>query len=211
MKNGFFITFEGLEGSGKSTQIELLAQKLLQLNYPVVTTREPGGTAIGEAIRAITHNPKNKELTPVAEAYLMAASRAQHVETVIKPALSKGKIVLCDRFLDSSLAYQGAGRKLGIEEILLLNHLAVEDILPDLTIYLAIDPDSGQSRRSKTQKVDRLDLQPRDFYQRVHQGYEKIIAKKPARFLVIDAQSDSATIAKEIERVVRERLLEQIK
>ena len=206
MKNGFFITFEGLEGSGKSTQIELLAQKLLQQNYPVVTTREPGGTAIGETIRAITHNPNNMELTPVAEAYLMAASRAQHVEMVIKPALSKGKIVLCDRFLDSSLAYQGAGRKLGIEEILLLNHLAMMNVLPALTIYLAIDPDSGQSRRSNTQKVDRLDLQSRDFYQRVHQGYEEIIAKTPARFLVIDAQKDSSTIAKEIERVVREKL-----
>src|SRR3989344_2241785 len=142
-QGGLFITFEGLEGSGKSTQIGYLASKLKELNYNLKATREPGGTRIGELIRQITHNKDNVDLTSVAESYLMAASRAQHVREIIRPALEQGYIVLCDRFLDSSLAYQGYGRNLGEDEIYTLNKMAIGDVYPDLTVFLNVAPEIG--------------------------------------------------------------------
>lgn len=186
--SGLFITFEGLEGSGKSTQVGLLASKLREDGKDIVVTREPGGTRIGEQIRDITHNKDNVDLTAVAEAYLMAASRSQHVRQIIRPALAAGKIVICDRYIDSSLAYQGYGRELGVEAIEQLNNEAIDNCMPDLTIFLDVPPEVGIGRRNGSEKIDRLDLQQKDFYQRVYQGYKNLAEKYKERFVVIDSR-----------------------
>lgn len=206
MNKGFFITFEGGEGAGKSIQVEILTSHLHEEGYQLVVTREPGGTQIGEQIRVITHDPENVDLDPVAEAYLMSAARAQHVTEIIKPALDAGKIVVCDRFVDSSIAYQGYGRKLGPDVIAKLNELAVDGAIPDLTLFLNISAEVGMKRRGKTQKRDRLDLQQADFYKRVHAGYLQLAKQHPDRFVVIDASRTIEKVAIEIWDVVKERL-----
>lgn len=205
-KKGLFITFEGLEGSGKSVQVGLLGSKLREEGFPIVVTREPGGTRISEQIRAITHNADNVDLTAVAEAYLMSAARAQHVREIIRPALLDGKIVISDRFLDSSIAYQGYGRELGEKEIYTLNALAVDDVDVDLTIYLDIPLALGFERRGKTDKLDRLDLQQKDFYERVKTGYETLIKEDPKRFRVIDGNKSIEVVTQEIWKCVEPHL-----
>ncbi len=204
--SSFFITFEGIEGSGKSTQTGLLASHLREEGFDIVVTREPGGTRIGEEIRNITHDRESVDLTAAAEAYLMAASRAQHVREIIKPALSAGKIVICDRYIDSSLAYQGYGRQLGEKMIENLNELALESCLPDLTILLDVSLEAGFARRNHTQKIDRLDLQQKDFYQRVSEGYHKLAEKYKNRFLVIDSSQPIEKVADQIWQDVKKRL-----
>jgi len=184
---GKLITFEGIEGSGKSTQVGLLSSKLREEGYQIIAIREPGGTRIGEQIRDITHNRENVDLTAVTEAYLMTASRAQLVREMIKPALKEGKIVIADRFVDSGLAYQGYGRNLGLDLILELNKPALDGVFPDLTIFLDVTPQVGFSRRNGSDKIDRLDLQQKDFYDRVYRGYKEIIRKDRKRFMVIDS------------------------
>ncbi len=208
MKNrGFFITFEGLEGSGKTTQIKLLVKKLQKAGYHVVATREPGGTEIGEKIRKITHDHRHDHLSSTAEAYLMAAARAQHVVEVIKPALNEGKTVISDRFLDSSLAYQGVGRKLGMDEIVTLNEPAVDGIEPDMTIYLDIPPQTGLQRKKKNgDRLDRLDSQSEEFYSRVYRGYRTLMSKYPTRVIAIDAEGDIGEIAQEVWKEVEKRV-----
>ena len=206
MKRGLFITFEGGEGAGKSTQATLLSTKLKEAGFEVVTTREPGGTRIGEQIRDITHNRENVDLDPAAEAYLMAASRAQHVRELIEPALEAGKIVISDRFLDSSLVYQGYGRELGEEVIGKLNALAVNGAVPDLTVFLNLPFELGMSRRGKDVKIDRLDLQQKDFYERVHEGYLALAKKFHGRYVVIEAGKSIEEVAQEVWKVVKQRL-----
>ena len=207
MKRGFFISFEGGEGAGKSIQVEILASHLHEENYSVVVTREPGGTRIGEQIRAITHSQENVDLEPNAEAYLMAAARAQHVSQIIEPAIVAGKIVVCDRYVDSSIAYQGYGRKLGPDVIERLNELAVNGARPDLTILLSIPTDLGMKRRGKSEKFkDRLDLQQKDFYERVHTGYAQLAKKDPSRYTIVDATRSIEVIASDIWKVVKDRL-----
>ena len=186
-KKGIFITFEGLEGSGKSTHVGLLASKLKEKNCQIKVTREPGGTRIGEIIRQITHNKDNVDLTAVAESYLMAASRAQHVREIIRPALEAGFIVIADRFLDSSLAYQGFGRELGFDNILKLNDMAVDGVGADLTIYLDITASEGIKRRNGSDKIDRLDLQQEDFYKRVYEGYKALAEKYKNRYCIVNS------------------------
>lgn len=184
---GYFIVFEGGEGSGKSIQVDILASHLREEGYKVVVTREPGGTRIGEQIRSITHNSENVDLDPKAEAYLMAGARAQHVAETIAPALDAGRIVLCDRFVDSSLAYQGYGRKLGAHNIEKLNEMAVNGASPDLTILLDVSPLVGiQRRRASLKGNDRLDLQQDDFYDRVCEGYRILSRNNPIRYMVVD-------------------------
>lgn len=196
-KKGIFITFEGNEGSGKSIQVEILVSHLREENYDVVVTREPGGTRIGEHIRSITHDPENVDLGSRTEAYLMAAARAQHVSEVILPAIKSGKIVICDRFIDSSIAYQGFGRNLGEKTIKDLNKLAVGDIEPDLTILLDIPYETGIKRRQNgRKKIDRLDLQQKDFYKRVNTGYKKIAKEYPKRVFTVNAIKPIEDIAK---------------
>ncbi len=207
MKKGLFITFEGGEGAGKSIQVEILASHFREDGHSVVVTREPGGTRIGEQIRTITHDPENVDLHPIAEAYLMAASRAQHVEEIIFPALEKGDIVVCDRFVDSSIAYQGYGRKLGPGIIARLNEIAVNGAQPDITILLNIDPSIGAKRRDHgSKKKDRLDLQQLDFYRRVHEGYLKLAADNPSRYIVIDASKSIEKVAESIWTNVKKRI-----
>lgn len=197
MKNkGIFITFEGLEGSGKSTHVGLLASKIKEKDREIKVTREPGGTRIGEVIRQITHNKDNVDLTAVAESYLMAASRAQHVREIIRPAIDAGLIVICDRFLDSSLAYQGFGRELGESKIFDLNQMAIDGVWPDLTFYLDIDPEEGMVRRNGTNKIDRLDLQQKDFYQRVKAGYESLADKYKERYFIVNTKKEINDVAK---------------
>lgn len=207
MKRGFFITFEGGEGAGKSIQVEILASHLHEKGYQVVVTREPGGTRIGEQIRTITHNPENVDLDPVTEAYLMAAARGQHVSEIIEPALAAGKIVVCDRFIDSSIAYQGYGRKLGPEKIKQLNKLAVNGAIADLTLFLDVPPEVGYRRRNKAVKVkDRLDLQQKEFYERVYKGYQEIAKQNSGRYKLIDASKSIEKVAIEIWNIVKKAL-----
>lgn len=208
---GFLITFEGIEGSGKSTQVGLLASRLKEEGHDIVVTREPGGTRIGELIRNITHGRENVDLTAVAESYLMAASRAQLVREIIHPWLSEGKIVIVDRFLDSSLAYQGYGRELGEEAILQLNLLAIEDVKPDLTIFLDVPPDIGFARRNGTEKIDRLDLQQKDFYDRVYLGYKKLAEKHQAQYFVVDSSKPVEKVAKKIWEEVKRKFPDKTK
>ncbi len=204
-KKGIFITFEGNEGSGKSIQVEILASHLREESYEVVVTREPGGTRIGEHIRSITHDPENVDLAPATESYLMAAARAQHVSEVILPAISSGKIVICDRFIDSSIAYQGYGRKLGEKTIKELNKLAVGNIEPDLTILLDVSVEIGLlRRRNGRKKIDRLDLQQKDFYNRVSVGYKKLVKNDKSRFFVIAGSQPIEDIAKQIWEKVKQ-------
>ncbi|HCM37761.1 MAG: thymidylate kinase [Candidatus Gottesmanbacteria bacterium GW2011_GWB1_43_11] len=207
MKRGYFITFEGGEGAGKSIQVEILASHLHEEGYHVKVTREPGGTRIGEQIRAITHSSENVDLEATTEAYLMAAARAQHVEQVIFPSLEAGHIVVCDRYVDSSIAYQGYGRKLGPEKIAELNELAVNGAIPDLTLLLNVPIEKGLRRRNKSLKPrDRLDLQQKEFYERVYVGYLELAQKNPQRYVVIDATKPIEQVGSEIWEVVRQKL-----
>lgn len=203
---GFLITFEGMEGSGKSTQVGLLGSKLKEEDYEIVVTREPGGTRIGELIRNITHGRENVDLTAISEAYLMASSRAQIVRELIRPALIDGKIVIVDRFLDSSLAYQGYGRDLGVETIEQLNNLAIDAVFPDLTILLDLPPQAGFARRNGTEKIDRLDLQQKDFYERVYLGYKKLAEKYKERYFVVDSSKSIEEVANIIWNEVKKRI-----
>lgn len=192
MKKKFFISFEGPDGSGKTTIIKLLSEYLQDNNYDVVLTREPGGSNIAEKIRDIVLDPENTKLSYQTEALLYAASRAQHFHDIIKPALQDKKIVLCDRFLDSSLVYQGIGRKLGVKEVLDINKFAIEDTLPDYTFFFDVDPLVGLERihQNGSREVNRLDLEDDAFHQRVYDGYHDIVSKDKKRFVVIDANND---------------------
>ncbi|MBI3379315.1 dTMP kinase [Candidatus Gottesmanbacteria bacterium] len=203
---GFFISFEGVEGSGKSTQVGLLASKMQEEGLNIVVTREPGGTRIGELIRNITHGRENVDLTATTEAYLMSSARAQLVREIIRPALKDNKIVIVDRFVDSSLAYQGYGRGLSEETIWQLNKLAIDEVLPNLTIFLDVTPALGFSRRNGTEKIDRLDLQQKDFYDRVYKGYKKLTVNFKDRYFVLDGSKSIAEVEKEIWDVVKSKI-----
>ncbi len=207
-----FITFEGPDGCGKTTQIALLADYLDEQGYPVVKTREPGGTPIGEQIRQVVHNPTNQEMAAQAEVLLYSASRAQLVEQVIRPALAGGKVVLCDRFYDSTLAYQGYGRGLDLALLRQLTRFAVGGLRPDLTIYIDVDPEMGLRRRQQDGQSEwnRLDAATLDFHQRARAGYHELIAAEPGRWVVVDGLPDIATIHEEIARLVVERLARRI-
>lgn len=201
-----FISFEGLEGSGKSTQVGLLGSHLKEDGFEIVVVREPGGTRIGELIRHITHDKENVDLTGVAEAYLMAASRAQLVREIIRPALQSEKIVIADRFVDSSYAYQGYGRELGSETIERLNNLAIDDSMPDLTFFLDVTPNVGFSRRNNSNKIDRLDLQQKDFYDRVYNGYKKLAKMYNERIVIINSIKPIEDVAQKVWQEVKRRL-----
>jgi dTMP kinase len=202
MKKGLFITFEGGEGAGKSTQVGILANRLAEMGYTVKVTREPGGTRIGEQIRTITHSVENVDLIPMTEAYLMAASRAQHVSEIIYPAICEGAIVICDRFVDSSIAYQGAGRELGEQFIVNLNAAAVNGAKPDVTMLLTVAAEEGLSRRNNSNKLDRLDLEKKVFYQRVLDSYSKLAKKYPKRYVVIDGTRTVDAVSEAIWRAI---------
>ena len=195
MTNGRFITFEGPDGSGKSTQLTLLAARLRALGLEVVETAEPGGTSIGRDIRAILLNAQNHHLRPTAELLLYFASRAQNVEEVIRPALARGAIVLSDRFTDSTLVYQGVGRGLGADVVRLLHTIACGSLMPHLTLLVDIPPSLTLERTTKRAPQDRLDAESLDFHSRVRQGYLQLAASEPERVRVIDGAHDIDTVA----------------
>jgi len=208
---GRFITFEGLDGCGKSTQLQKLAELLRRDGFDVVATREPGGTPLGEKVRALLLDSATRRLSPYAELALMFAARAQHLEEVIRPALHKGKIVLCDRFTDSSEAYQGAGRELGSEPVLQLHQALCGGLQPDLTLLM--DSDAAASvararRRNKTAVADenRFERESRVFFQRVHDGFLAIARREPQRVIVIDARRPIGRVHRDIADAVYQRL-----
>nr|PZN62197.1 MAG: dTMP kinase [Sphaerobacter thermophilus] len=202
-----FVTFEGPEGAGKSTQIRRLASELEARGYSVVATREPGGTAIGEAIRQILLAPEHSAMLPETEALLNTAARAQHVAEVIQPALAAGKIVLCDRFVDSTLVYQGAGRGLPTSDLLALQRFATRGLWPDLTLLLDLPVEVGQARRRASgEPLSRFDADALGFHERVRTGFLALARDDPARWRIIDAAQSEEAVAREVLAVVLERL-----
>ena len=196
MAKGLIITIEGPDGSGKSTQIQYMKEYFEANNIPCLFTREPGGTPIGEKLRNIILDKENAEMCDMAEALLYAASRAQHVEELIKPALDAGKVVVCDRFIDSSIAYQGYGRELG-DAVRVINEYAVCGCMPDVTFLMELDPSIGKSRiRADVQ--DRLELEKIDFHNRVFEGYKEIAKLYDDRFACIDASRGKEEIRADI-------------
>jgi dTMP kinase len=201
---GLFITFEGNEGSGKSTQIALLAARVKSMGLRVRTLREPGGTPIGEEIRhTLKHSQQNQAMTPETELLLMNASRSQLVREVIRPALQAGEIILCDRFFDSTTAYQGYGRQLDLKMVQNLIDVAVGETRPDLTLLLLVPEDVSEKRRAARKSAqiavrDRMEEADRDFFARVARGYEAIAAAEPNRVRQIDAIREVATVQAEI-------------
>lgn len=195
-----FITFEGPEGSGKTTQIRLLAQTLRTRDLAVLDTREPGGTPIGNAIRSILLDPAHHEMSPRAETLLFNAARAQIVDQVIQPALQAGKIVLCDRFIDSTLAYQGYGRGQRLAPLQALIDYATAGLKPDLTIFLNLDPAEGLRRKHahRLEEWNRMEEEALAFHQVVRQGYLQLAAAEPARWLVLDATQALETVQTKI-------------
>ena len=183
---GLFITLEGGDGAGKSTQIRNIERFFEEKGLLVVHTREPGGTLISEKLREILLDSKNTEMSDVTEMMIYAASRAQHVRELILPALERGEIVICDRFVDSSVAYQAYGRELG-DMVSIVNSYATGGLTPDITFWLDIDPAAGRARAAKAGELDRLELEKLDFHYRVHEGYRKIAEKEPERVKRIDA------------------------
>jgi len=223
-RRGKFVTFEGLDGTGKSTQLRKLASALRSAGHKVVETREPGGTAAGEKIRRVLLDSATQGLSPLAEMALMFASRAQHIAEVIDPALEQGHIVLCDRFTDSTEAYQGFGRKLGSEDVQKLHHVLCGDLQPDLTILLDSDPamSVGRARRrnqrasnrannnsnksAKHADENRFEHQNRAFFARVHAGYQAIAAREPQRVVAVDASGSPAQTHRRIMEVMGRKL-----
>jgi dTMP kinase len=201
---GFFIAFEGGEGAGKSTQLEAFVDWLEARGDDVITTREPGGTAIGKHIRKVLLDPACKDMDPHAEALLYAADRAQHVAEIIKPALEEGKTVVSDRFIDSSLAYQGLARGLGLQDIYEISKWAVDNTLPELVVYLKLDAETGLRR--KTSEPDRIELEKDGFHEKVADAYAELARIFPDRFVVVDAARPPAEVHREIVELFEERL-----
>lgn len=198
MKRGIFISIEGTDGSGKTTQIELIKQYFTEKGFDVVLTREPGGTRIGEQIREILLNPENTEMGIKTEMLLYAAARAQLMEQVIKPSIEQGKIVICDRFVDSSYVYQGIGRGIGFDEVISVNKPATEGLLPDITLFLDLDPEKALQRRKTATGADRMESESSAFHKKVYNGYKKLAAMYPDRIKTINCDKSIAEIAAEI-------------
>lgn len=205
MKQGIFITIEGPEGAGKTTVLKLIGESLKNLGLDVVMTREPGGIPIAEQIREVILNKENTAMDGRTEALLYAAARRQHLIEKVVPALNAGKIVLCDRFIDSSLAYQGYARGLGIDEVYSINQFAIEGLMPKLTIYFDIEPAEGLKRIKKSgiREVNRLDLEELQFHEKVRDGYKKAIEREKSRFFVVDASLP----VEQVSEAVKEKIL----
>jgi dTMP kinase len=204
---GFFLTVEGLDGSGKTTQINRLAKRLREMGYDVLQTREPGGCKISEDIRNLVLTTDNMEMSAACEALLYAAARAQHVHEVIRPAVEAGRLVLCDRFVDSSIAYQGGGRELGVDAVAQINAFAIREMIPDATVYLRMNCSAqALKRRRDASKPDRLESQPPAFYERTREAYEQMMKGAPGRFLAVDGNKPVDELAEDILNAVMPRL-----
>ncbi|MEA3339005.1 MAG: dTMP kinase [Chloroflexota bacterium] len=206
-KVSMFITFEGPDGSGKTTQIRLLAKWLREQGHKVVLTREPGGTEIGDQIRTVLHDPYNTDMDARTEILLYSASRAQHVAQLIRPSLAAGKVVISDRYYDSTLAYQGYGRGLDLEVLRAITGFATGGLAPDMTLYLDVTPEEGlQRRRLGGDEWNRLDAEALEFHQRVRAGYLELVEQETERWAVIDAARSVGKVQTEIRTVVQARL-----
>jgi dTMP kinase len=201
-----FITFEGSEGCGKTTQVQKLAERLARSGVIHLVTREPGGTPIGETIRELLQfAPHNSSMTPETELFLFEASRSQLVREIIKPALERGMCVIADRFFDSTTVYQGAARTLDRELIERLNTFAVGDCIPDVTFVLDVDAATAKSRMQGPRKTDRMEQQPAEFYERVREGYRTLAKREPSRVVLIDGSRTADQIESEIWKIVSKR------
>lgn len=210
---GYFVSFEGPDGAGKSTVLkEVLAEIGPKLKTQYLVTREPGGSKIAEKIRNIILDPANDKMDAKTEALLYAAARSQHVEEIIKPALNEGKVVFSDRFVDSSLAYQGQGRDLGIEKVKQINDFATDKLDPDLTFFLDVAPEVGLSRIKKLRpdQEDRLEQEDIAFHKKVYDGFLKVIKMYPERFVVIDATQPIDQVVDQVVTALKKRLPENV-
>ncbi|MFJ7974084.1 dTMP kinase [Psychrobacillus sp. NPDC096389] len=207
-KRGYFITSEGPEGAGKTTVMNLLGEQLTQEGYDVVMTREPGGIMISEKIRNIILDNKHTMMESRTEALLYAAARRQHLVEKVKPALEAGKVVICDRFIDSSLAYQGFARGIGVEEILAINKFAIGDTMPNKTILFDIEPSVGLARINahENREKNRLDVESLTFHEKVREGYLSLVEQYPERIDVIDASRSVDEVLKDVYQIVKSEL-----
>lgn len=209
---GFFITFEGPDGSGKSTQMRILVERLQKEGYPVTVNQEPGGTAIGQQVRKILLDPENRDMAPLTELLLMFASRAQAAAETIRPALQRGDIVVSDRFTDSSLAYQGGGREIGFDLVLAMHRLALGSLYPDVTILIDIDLETGlarargRNRERQSGHEARLDEQGLEFHRRVREAYLNLAAVDGERIAVVDGAAPPEDVAERIWQALSEKL-----
>lgn len=206
MQKGKFITFEGPDGSGKTTVSTAVVEKLKEAGVPVLYSREPGGSAIAEQIRDVILDPKNTAMDARTEALLYAASRRQHLKEIIEPALDKGINVICDRFIDSSLAYQGYGRHIGEKEVYQINEFAIESHMPDKTIFLKISAEDGLARIQNRSFLDRLDQESIAFHDDVFNGYEKVVEKYKDRMIIVDASKEVDAVIEDAYKAVMEIL-----
>jgi dTMP kinase len=204
----YLITLEGVEGSGKSTLIQYLKELIESIGKKVIVTREPGGIEISEQIRSVILDTENTKMDGRTEALLYAAARRQHLVERIIPALKEGNVVLCDRFIDSSLAYQGYARGLGIDEVLSINEFAIGSFMPNLTLYLDLDPQIGLSRirKNKGREVNRLDLEEISFHLKVREGYEEVIKRFPDRIVRVDANQELDKVLSDTKQILLEKL-----
>lgn len=211
MNNGLFITIEGPEGAGKTTILQMLADQLVSEGLKIIQTREPGGIDIAEQIRKVILDKDNTAMDPRTEALLYAAARRQHLVERVKPALDQGYIILCDRFIDSSLAYQGHARGLGIDEVYGINRFAIGGMMPCLTLYFDIAPEIGLERinRNRGREINRLDLEDLHFHQKVREGYNLLMDMFPERIHKIDASQSVKAVFEEAYEKVKQLLIEQ--
>lgn len=202
---GKFITFEGPEGAGKTSVLEELMKDIKDMDIEPVFTREPGGIHIAEKIREVILHKDHTEMDPRTEALLYAAARRQHLVEKVIPALDSGKVVFCDRFIDSSLAYQGHARGLGIDEVFSINEFAINGVMPDLTFYFKIDPEVGLQRiaKSSEREKNRLDLENLSFHQKVQEGYQKVLERFPDRMIVIDAEKSIEEVVNDVKTALK--------
>lgn len=205
---GFFITIEGPEGAGKTTVMQDVFEQLQTEGYDLISTREPGGIRISERIREIILNNEFTEMDGRTEALLYAAARRQHLVEKIEPAMAQGKIVLCDRFVDASLAYQGYARGLGIDEVLSINEFAIGKLMPNLTLYFDVDPEIGLKRiaQNDNRELNRLDVESLSFHQAVRTGYQEVVKRYPNRIHVIDASQSQEEVTKYVLNVLKKTL-----
>ena len=210
---GLFITFEGNDGSGKSSVIETIKKELISRGYNVLYSREPGGSKIAEKIREVILDVDNVGMDDKTESLLYAASRREHIVKTLLPALNEGKIVLCDRYLDSSLAYQGYARGIGIDEVYRMNTYATDNLLPDLTLLICVKPEVGFERIKKNQRgaLDRLEIEKMEFHKKFYEGYLEVQKKFPHRIIIINGEASKEQVRKDALEVVIKFLEEKVK